>query len=409
MLLDGGSAVYKAIGLLLAAVLLPVLLWSKPFSAAPRPAHAAGAAAPTETSPHTGIARGAAGRLQFVVAAPQRVGASIVLGGTVVPYQEVTLTAQVPGRVVFLAGEEGDSFRAGEILASLDKNQLLAQRAAAVADLRDAQAAWRAARAETWRQYYAGNEPLPGMESANAFDSFMRPFTSTFGGPEQRYGRGIQRGTDIYAAQQRADQAGAQIEAAQARIQQMDSRLRDSDSVAPFSGVITQKLVEVGDTVQPGQPLLKIADISRLQLEVEVPSRLVVGLRLGMSIPAKLDIGDVIVQSHVAQIFPMADPQRHTVTVKLDLPADAPAAPGMYAEASVPDSTTPSEELPVVPETAVVWRGSLPAVFALGPDNKPQLRMVRLGERTDRGFTILSGLSPGARILANPTPGMDSG
>jgi multidrug efflux pump subunit AcrA (membrane-fusion protein) len=400
--------VYKALAFFVAAVSVPVLLLTKPFAA---PALPNQAAAPVEAKAHPETTARAAvppagGSLQVVVAAPQQVGASIVLGGTVVPDREVTLTAQTPGRVVFLAGEEGDSFQRGQTLASVDKDQLLGERAAAIADLRNAEAAWRAARAEAWRQYYAGNEPMPGMESANTFDGFMRPFASFFGGPEQRYGRGIQRGTDIYTARQRADQAAAQIGAVRARIQQIDSRLRDSDSVAPFSGVITHKLVEVGDTVQPGQPLLKIADMRRLQLQVAVPSRLVIGLRLGMTIPAQLDIGNVVVDTRVAQIFPMADPQRHTVTVKLDLPGNAPAAPGMYAEAMMPDSGAPSEELPVVPATAVVWRGSLPAVFTLGPDNQPRLRMVRLGDRSDQGLTILSGLSPGERILANPPPGL---
>jgi multidrug efflux pump subunit AcrA (membrane-fusion protein) len=346
---------------------------------------------------------------QVVTVQARKVGASTVLGGTVLPFKEVTLTAQVPGRVVFIAGEEGDWFKSGEILISLDKDELLATRAQALAQLRNAEAAWRASRAEVWRQYYAGNEPMPGMESAQNFDWFTRPFSSMFGG-ERRYGQtGVHRGTDIYTARARADQAWAGMQAVKAQIEQIDSKLRDSDSVAPFTGVITQKLVEVGDTVQPGQPLLKIAYIQQLQVHVEVPARLVVGLKIGMSIPVKLDVGDVIVKATVAQIYPMADPQRHTVTVKLDLPKDAPGAPGMYAEVMVPDTTTPAEELPVVPYSALVWRGSLPALFVVGSDDRPELRMVRVGEQLDNSVTILSGLKPGERVITDPTPGMASG
>jgi multidrug efflux pump subunit AcrA (membrane-fusion protein) len=327
----------------------------------------------------------------------------------VIPYKEVALTAQVPGRVVFLAGEEGDWFKTREILVSLDRDELRAQRAVAIAELRNAEAAWRAARAEVGRQYYGGQEPMRGMESFGAFDQFTRPFSSFFGGQEQRYGPGIHRDTDVYTARARADQAWAAIQANKARIGQIDSRLRDSDSLAPFTGVITKKFVEVGDTVQPGQPLLRIADISRLQVHVEVPARIVAGLKLGMSIPVKLDVGDAIVDAQVAQIFPMADPQRHTVTVKLNLPSDAPGAPGMYTEVMVPDTTVQTEELPVVPASALVWRGSLPAVFTIGQDGKPELRMVRVGERLDNSITILSGLRTGERVVANPSPGMASG
>ncbi len=348
-------------------------------------------------------------KYEVITVESRRVGASTVLGATVIPYVEVTLTAQLPGRVVFIAGEEGDWFKAGQILVSLDKDELLAQRAAALAELANAEAAWRAARAEFWRQYYAGSEPMPGMESWQSADIFLRPFLSFFG-ERGTYGRhGIHRVTDIYTARARADQAWAAIQAIKAKIEAIDSKLRDSDSIAPFTGVITQKLVEVGDTVQPGQPLLKIADIKRLQVKVEVPSRLVVGLKLGMKVPVKLDVGDVVVEGKVAQIYPMADPVRHTVTVKLDLPKDAPAAPGMYAEVMVPDVTTPAEELPVIPASALVWRGSLPAVFVVGENDEVQLRMVRVGERVDGHIVVLSGLNPGERIIANPTPGMVSG
>jgi multidrug efflux pump subunit AcrA (membrane-fusion protein) len=344
--------------------------------------------------------------LEIVTVESQTLGATTLLGGTVVPREQVTLAAQLAGRVVYLAGEEGDWFRAREILVSLDKDQLLAERAAAVAAVANVEAAWRAARAELWRQYYGGNEPMPGMESFAGLGDFTRPFSSMFGGQEQRYGSGIHRGTDVYAARQRAEQAEAEIQVARARIGEIDSRLRDSDSVAPFTGVIARKHVEVGDTVQAGQPLLQVADIRRLQAQVEVPARIVAGLKVGMIVLVRLDIGDMTVDTRVAQIYPMADPLRHTVTVKLDLPTDAPAAPGMYVEAMVPDASTPVEELPVVPASALVWSGSLPAVFAIGPDNRPELRMVRAGERFGDRITILSGLSRGERIVANPPPGM---
>ena len=68
----------------------------------------------------------AEGQHQIVTVQARKVGASTVLGGTVLPFKEVTLTAQVPGRVVLLAGEEGDWFKSGEILVSLDRDELWA-------------------------------------------------------------------------------------------------------------------------------------------------------------------------------------------------------------------------------------------------------------------------------------------
>jgi multidrug efflux pump subunit AcrA (membrane-fusion protein) len=124
-----------------------------------------------------------------------------------------------------------------------------------------------------------------------------------------------------------------------------------------------------------------------------------------MIVPAKLDVGNTRLNARVAQIYPMADTQRHTVTVKLDLPQGSPAGPGMYSEVQIPDIASSNNVLPAVPLSAVVWRGNLPAVFVVGSDNKSELRMVRVGERVGNSYTILSGLNIGERILAAPTPG----
>lgn len=87
-----------------------------------------------------------------------------------------------------------------------------------------------------------------------------------------------------------------------------------------------------------------------------------------------------------------------------------PGGPGMYAEVMVPDVNAPVNILPVIPNSAVVWRGSLPAVFVLNDKNKSELRLLRLGETIDNmNVSVLSGLRAGERIYAQPTPGMASG
>jgi RND family efflux transporter MFP subunit len=219
----------------------------------------------------------------------------------------------------------------------------------------------------------------------------------------------VERRADVYGAVSQVEQAQAALHRARSRIDQIDSKLRDTRSVAPFAGVIVEKYVEVGDTVQPGQPLLRIADDRRLQIRVDVPARLIEGLRVGMVVQARLDVGRQLVEARVARIYPMADPQRHTVTVKLDLQPGSGGRPGMYAEVIAPDISVPRSTLPWVPESAVQWRGSLPAVFVATDEGRTELRMIRVGERWDSGYTVLSGLRIGERIVAAPPPGMVSG
>jgi len=328
------------------------------------------------------------------------VGAAVSLGGTVVPFKDVTFSAQIPGRIKSIAGEEGDHFKAGAEIIAINDDELLAQRRSAWANLANAEAAMRNANVQYSREIispYGGeqNDAMGGM------GSMMKQFTNPMQG---MMGSGSSPGYDRYAQRYQSgtqlEQARGQIVTARSAIDTIDTKIRDAKSVAPFDGVITKKLVEVGDPVQPGQPLLKYADMSKLQIKVEVPARLMPGVKKGMVFPARLDVGDVDIQAKVVQVFPIADPDRHTVTVKLDLPQGVPGGAGMYAEVMINDINARVRELPVVPKAALVWRGSLPGVYVMNENNQRALRLVRTGDDVGAdGVAILSGLRAGERIV----------
>ncbi|VAW95626.1 Efflux transporter, RND family, MFP subunit, AcrA/E family [hydrothermal vent metagenome] len=344
-----------------------------------------------------------------VMAAPT--GSSVVLGGTVVPLREVTLSAQIPGRVDYLAGVEGESFQAGEVVVAIDDDDLLAKRQQALANITAQQQALQNSRVQYSKEFWAPRSRdvgrMPGMGLPSMFDMFFtRPMASGMG-----YGNPIlERQADLYAQGTHVGQARSQHISALSELQQVDAKLRDSRTVVPFDAIIVKRLVEVGQTVQPGQPLLKLADSHALQLKVEVPVRLVSGLRQEMMVPVILDVGNTQIRAQVAQIYPVADNNRHTVTVKFDLPDGIPGGPGMYAEVMIPDPSIPVQNLPIIPNSAVIWRGSLPAVFVVNYQNKKELRLIRLGEAIDKWtVAVLSGLRAGERIFAQPSPGMSAG
>jgi len=328
------------------------------------------------------------------------VGAAVSLGGNVVPYKEVTFSAQIPGRIESIAGEEGDHFESGAELIAINIDDLLAQRRSAWANLANAEAALRNAGVQYSREIispYGGeaNDSMGGMGSM--MKNFTNPMQGMMGGGSSpgfdRYAQRYQSGTHL-------EQARSQIVAARSAIDKIDANIRDAKSVAPFDGVITRKLAEVGDPVQPGQPMLEYADVSRLQIQLEVPARLMPGVKKGMVFPARLDVGDVDIQARVEQIFPIADPDRHTVTVKLDLPQGVPGGPGMYAEVMINDINAKVRELPVVPRNALVWRGSLPGIYVMTENNQRELRLVRTGDDVGAdGVAILSGLRAGERVI----------
>ncbi len=347
----------------------------------------------------------------FTVQASSRTP-TVAIGGTVVPYKEVTLAAQLPGRVKFIAGIEGDSFDDGTLLVALDESELLAKRNAAYAQAASADAQLRNAGVQYSRELWSpqAKSAPGGMGLPNLFDQmFTRPAEDFFGGRD----RGTERGADLYGATTAIEQARSALVRAQSEIRAIDANLRDTKSLAPFDGVIIHKFVEVGDTVQPGQPLLKFADVAWLQIELDVPSRLASGLRemQVLSGAATFDDHPEPVDVRVAQIFPMADARRHTIKVKLDVPAGI-SQPGMYAKVQIPDESaaTAQGQLPAIPTTAIRYRGSLPVVFVQGAGGKAELRLIREGRRLDNGMTtVLSGLAPGDQIYSNPGPELLSG
>lgn len=346
---------------------------------------------------------------EVVTVGMRSAGTSTILGGTVVPYREVTLTAQIPGRVEFIAGREGDRFRPGELLLAISDDDLLARREQAMANLNNSALALRDSQMQYGREWWAPESRninrMPGMGLPSLFDQmFTRNMGSGMG-----YGNPwLERYTDLYSSSTRVGQAQGNQLGAMSQLREIDAKLRDSRTISPFEGVIVQKMVESGDTVQPGQPLLKYADLTDLQLAVEVPSRLLSGVQQGMIVPAILDFNNQYIDARIAQIYPMGNAQRHTITVKFDLPVGTSAWPGTYAEVMLPETGTPTENLIEIPKSAVIKRGSLPVVYVI-KDNKPELRLVRLGSSYAAGrVTVLAGLVPGDRIVVNPPTGMTS-
>lgn len=328
---------------------------------------------------------------------------SVVIGGTVVPGQSVNLSAQLPGRVVELAGHEGDRFTAGTLLVRLDERELLAQKAAAEAAISGAEAAARNAQVQYQRELVNPRSERPsqmsGMAMPGMFDQmFSRPMASMIGMESPA----LQRNADLYQQGSAMHQANTSAAQARARLAQIESKLRDSRSLAPFNGVVVSKSVEVGDTVQPGMPLMVFADIDHLQVKVDVPSRLIKGLSANAKLKVRLD-GRGEVLATVAQVFPVADPERHTVTVKLDLPKDSGGAPGMYADVLMPDKDSHTASRPVVPRSALVWRGSVPGVMRLDGEGKPQLRLIRVRDLGDpHTVEVFAGLKVGDRVVLEP-------
>lgn len=357
---------------------------------------------------------GGVGRAAAPAPAPYlvRIGAEpainrITLGGVVIPYKTVRAEALAGGRVDYVVGDAGTLVHGGQVLVAIDDTRELAGLMEAQAGFSTAQSAWRSAYAAYTRQLYSprmnsvsGPQSMGPLGLFNMF--FTRPFSSMVGieSPGLEYWAGT---VGSYSALV----AGAEkVRAARARIASAENALANTRTYAPFDSVVIAKDVEIGDTVQPGQPLMTVAYIARMRVKVEVPEHLVSGLSLGQTLPVTVGRGRLAMQGVVSEVYPLANPATHTVTVKLDLPRGAPVASGMYASISLPESGPLGAPQVVIPEAALVAGHYLPAVLVVPPGKeRSELRLLRLGERLPGGaVVVLAGLRPGERIIVNPPP-----
>ena len=189
-----------------------------------------------------------------------KTGAHVVLGGTVTPYREVTLTAQIQGRIEFIAGTEGDWFDEGQVLVAIDDDDVLAQRRQAVADLYGRSSSLQNARAQYSREFWAPQafdqqqqQMAPSMGFfPSMFERFMGGGGSNNQNPFNGYGINpwVVRDVDLYSQRTHVSQAQSGIYGARSRVDEIDARLRDTRAISPFEGVVVKKLAEIGDTVQ---------------------------------------------------------------------------------------------------------------------------------------------------------------
>lgn len=327
---------------------------------------------------------------------------AISVGATIEPIKQVTFSAQMPGRIVQLAGEEGSEFQKGEVLVSLDTAELQAQRQALQAQLQSADMAWRNAWVQRERSIASpqGQQTPGGMGMPGLFDRMVtQPFSQMLGARDF----GMEREADVFANTTQLEQARHSISQVQATLAQLDTQFRNAKSIAPFTGTVVQKLVEQGDTVQPGQPLVIFADLSRLQVVADLPVRLAQSLKTSDVLSIETANAEQQYPVTVATIFPTADSIRHTIRVKFDLPEKTQLAAGVYVKLQLPDPLAQKQPRLYIPKSAVIQRGGLPMVFVVR-QQMTELRLVRLGAQLSAAnIEVLYGLQAGEQLLAQPS------
>jgi len=207
----------------------------------------------------------------------------------------------------------------------------------------------------------------------------------------------LKRFTELLAkrvvTQQEFESVQSKERIARAAVLEAETMLGYARISAPFDGVISRKLADVGDLASPGKPLIEMEDPGALRLEASVPEAIIDKVSLGSNL--MVHIGTNQLDGVVREISPTADPNSRTLLVKLDLPATPGMRTGQFGRVAIPVNETAVLR---VPASAIIRRGQMELVF-IRNDKQAQLRIVKTGKTLGQEVEVVSGLSAGEQVI----------
>ncbi len=338
---------------------------------------------------------------EVALLSPVQSSVQVTATGYIVPQVTSKVGPHDTGRLARVLVKEGDTVKAGQVLAemeTLDQRSAVAAAASRVAVSQARVETARATLAET-KVKVARETPLvaSGAESKSVLD-------------------------DLHAQQASLEQqvkaAEAEVVAAEAERSTSGVNLRERTVVAPIDGTVVTKPMKPGEIASPGDstPIVELADFRSLLAEVDVPENRLASVKVGGPAEITLDAyPDHHYRGEVVELGKRVDRSKATLVVKVKFvdPTDG-VLPEMSARVSflsapVSDDALKAPPKKVVPADAVVDRGGRRVVFVIGDDGTVRGVPVTTGTVAGSGVELLSGPSSGARLVGSPPPELVDG
>jgi RND family efflux transporter MFP subunit len=315
----------------------------------------------------------------LVTLQPSRLASGPVVTGALQPEKRADLRAEVAAVVLQVMKDNGETVRAGDTLLRLDDT--------AIRDsLTSAEEAVRA--------------------STQAFEQTERTAQRL----KTLQAQGMSSTQAVEDAEVRRNNAQSDLVAAKARVVSARQQMQRTLVRAPFDGVVSERKVSVGDTVQVGRELMKVIDPRSLRFEGLVSADRMGELKLGQAASFRVngvDAGDFA--GKLRRIDATANATTRQVAVVVDFadPAKAPRVAGLFAEGRI---ETGSRQVLTLSEGSLQRAGEAAHVWRLQGDQVNKVA-VKLGERDARTgeLPVLEGLAMGDRILRRPGSGLVDG
>jgi RND family efflux transporter MFP subunit len=337
--------------------------------------------------------------------------------GTLYPFDETVVSAEIEGRVDQVKIDLGDTVTASQVLVHISEEEqryLLAQMEAQLRQslerlgLKD----------ENDKVKDVRETPEPRRARADLFDA------------EQRYKRvrelvdqGIASRADLDQAEARFKSLEAaydstlyqtrnlmqEVERYKAQLDLQRKKLRDATVRAPFAGAVKERQVTLGQYVRANTPLLTLVKTDPLRLRLEVPERMAPWVRVGQT-------AQVLVEAYegrkfsgrIWRISPTVDQTKRTFIVEalIENPANELKS-GSYARARIP--TDKVERIKLVPARALTYLFGSNKAYVVKSDETIDARDLKLGDRYDQEVEVVEGLQEGEQVATTQLNRLDTG
>jgi len=181
---------------------------------------------------------------------------------------------------------------------------------------------------------------------------------------------------------------------------------------ATVSGTVTDKLVEQGDYIKKGQPLLKIANLNTVWGNFDVYENQIELFKKGQEVSVSTNaFANKVFKGKVDFIDPILNSKTRTVTLRVVLNnKDDVFKPGMFVSANIERVSNSNDEVITIPASAVLWTGERSVVYLKTNPNQPvfEMHVVVLGNQIGNKYEVLDGLFVGNEIVTNGTFTVDA-
>lgn len=333
---------------------------------------------------------------------------TVTVTGTLAAYDQATVSAKVPGRVMSIAVDLGSVVRQGQIIAQIEQQDYQLR-------LQQSEAALAQARARVGLPPEGKDDRIDPENTGTVrqAQALLDDAKLKLDRAENLFQRGVLAKAQLDGADaehkvalSRYQDAVEEIRNRQALVVQRRSELEiarqqlaDSSIYAPFNGVVQEKRASIGEYLAAGAPIVNVVRMDPLRLRAEVPERESRNVHVGLAVRVTLEGDANVYAGKIARISPTITAQNRVLIVEAEVHNNGQLRPGSYARAEIVSDD--NNAAIAAPLNAIISFAGIDKVI-LVQDGKAVEKPVTLGRRTPDWAEVLSGLKVGDVVVINP-------